>query len=69
MYRFLLTPRWLGALALAVAAAVAMVFLGVWQLNRYEQRAATNDRIDAAASAVAVPLSGVLAAPADPGRP
>jgi cytochrome oxidase assembly protein ShyY1 len=51
-------------LALAVAAAVAMVFLGVWQLNRYAERAATNDRIDAAASASAVPLSGVLAAPA-----
>jgi cytochrome oxidase assembly protein ShyY1 len=68
VYRFLLTPRWLGALALAVAAAVAMVFLGVWQLNRYEQRAATNDRIDAADSAAPVPLSGVLPAPAIPGR-
>ncbi|HEY7273247.1 MAG TPA: SURF1 family protein [Actinoplanes sp.] len=68
MYRFLLTPRWLGALALAIAAAVAMVFLGVWQLNRYEQRAATNHRIDAAASAAAVPLSGVLSAPTAAGR-
>src|SRR5689334_9893689 len=68
VYRFVLTPRWLGALALAVAAGVAMVFLGIWQLHRYEERAATNDRIDAAASAVAVPLSGVLAEPADPGR-
>ena len=68
VYRFLLTPRWLGALALAVAAGVAMVFLGIWQLHRYEERAATNDRIDAASSAAAVPLSGVLAAPADPGR-
>jgi cytochrome oxidase assembly protein ShyY1 len=68
VYRFLLTPRWLGALALAVAAAVAMVFLGVWQLHRYEERAATNDRIDAADSAAAVPLSGVLSAPATAGR-
>jgi cytochrome oxidase assembly protein ShyY1 len=68
VYRFLLTPRWLGALALAVAAAVAMVFLGIWQLNRYSERAATNDRIDAAASAAAVPLSGVLSAPTAAGR-
>jgi cytochrome oxidase assembly protein ShyY1 len=68
VYRFLLTSRWLGALALAVVAAVAMVFLGVWQLHRYQERAATNDRIDAAASAAAVPLSGVLTAPAAAGR-
>jgi cytochrome oxidase assembly protein ShyY1 len=68
VYRFVLTPRWLGALALAVAAAVAMVFLGVWQLNRYSERAATNDRIDAAGSAAAVPLSGVLAAPTAAGE-
>jgi cytochrome oxidase assembly protein ShyY1 len=64
VYRFLLSPRWLGALALAVAAAVAMVFLGLWQLDRYQERAAINDRIDAADSAPAVPLNGVLAAPA-----
>ena len=68
MYRFLLSPRWLGALTLAVTAAVAMVFLGVWQLNRYSERSATNDRIDAAASDAAVPLSGVLSAPAAAGR-
>jgi cytochrome oxidase assembly protein ShyY1 len=68
VYRFLLTPRWLGALALAVVAAIAMVFLGVWQLHRYSERAATNDRIDAADSAAAVPLSGVLPAPSAPGR-
>jgi cytochrome oxidase assembly protein ShyY1 len=67
VYRFLLTPRWLGALALAVAAAVAMVFLGVWQLHRYQERAAINDRIDAAASAPAVPLNGVLPTPAATG--
>jgi cytochrome oxidase assembly protein ShyY1 len=68
VYRFLLTPRWLGALALAVAAAVAMVFLGVWQLNRYEQRTAINDRIDSAASVAAVPLNGVLPSPGAGGR-
>jgi cytochrome oxidase assembly protein ShyY1 len=64
VYRFLLTPRWLGALALAVAAAVAMVFLGIWQLHRYHERAAINDRIDAALSTPAVPLGAVLPVPA-----
>jgi cytochrome oxidase assembly protein ShyY1 len=67
VYRFLLRPSWLGALALAVAAAVAMVFLGIWQLHRYQERTAINDRIDAADSAAAAPLTSVLAAPTSPG--
>lgn len=68
MYRFLLTPRWLGGLALVVAAAIAMVFLGVWQWHRYEERSAINHRIDAADSVQAVPLGSVLAPPATPAR-
>jgi cytochrome oxidase assembly protein ShyY1 len=67
VYRFLLRPSWLGALALALAAGVVMVFLGIWQLHRYEQRTAINDRIDAADSAPAAPLTSVLAAPGSPG--
>jgi cytochrome oxidase assembly protein ShyY1 len=63
VYRFLLTPRWLAAAALAVAAAVVMVFLGNWQLHRYHERSAINDRIDAADSAPAVPLASVMVAP------
>ncbi|WP_433376120.1 SURF1 family cytochrome oxidase biogenesis protein [Actinoplanes sp. CA-142083] len=68
MYRFLLTPRWLGAAALAVVAAVIMVMLGNWQLHRYEERSAINDRIDAADSVQAVPLTSVLAAPTAAGK-
>ena len=68
MYRFLLTPRWLGGLALAVAAAMAMVFLGVWQLHRYEERTAINNRIDAAASVQPRPLTSVLSPPTVAGR-
>lgn len=67
MYRFLLSPRWLAAAALAVAAAVVMVMLGNWQLRRYEERSAINDRIDAADSVAAVPLTSALARPAAPG--
>ncbi|GAA3053462.1 MULTISPECIES: SURF1 family protein [Actinomycetes] len=36
-YRFLLTPTWLGWLAVCVGFAVACVFLGQWQLDRREQ--------------------------------
>jgi cytochrome oxidase assembly protein ShyY1 len=69
VYRFLLTPRWLAAAALTVAASVIMVFLGNWQLHRYHERSAINARIDAADSTPAVPLTSVLARPAATGRP
>lgn len=63
MYRFLLTPRWLGILALTMAAAAVMVLLGNWQLSRYQQRSAINDRIDAAEKRPPAPLAEVLPAP------
>lgn len=63
MYRFLVTPRWLGGAALAVAASVVMVLLGNWQLHRYQERSGINHRIDTADSIAAVPLTGLLAAP------
>jgi cytochrome oxidase assembly protein ShyY1 len=64
VYRFLLTPRWLAGAALAVAAAAVMVLLGNWQLHRYHERSAINDRIDAADTVQAVPLTSLLRAPA-----
>jgi len=67
VYRFLLTPRWLAAAALAVAASVVMVFLGNWQLHRYHERSAINDRIDAADSGTAAPLTSILTAPTSAG--
>lgn len=63
MYRFLLTPRWLSAAALTVVASLVMVLLGNWQLHRYQERSGINDRIDAAATAAAVPLGSVMVAP------
>src|SRR5262245_35333529 len=41
--------------------AAVMVGLGFWQLDRFHQRSAINDRIDAGGSAVPVPLSSLLA--------
>ncbi|MEU8262343.1 SURF1 family protein [Micromonospora sp. NPDC048999] len=63
MYRFLLTPRWLGYLALTLVAAAVMVFLGNWQLDRYRGRTAVNERIDAGATMTPAPLRDALPAP------
>jgi cytochrome oxidase assembly protein ShyY1 len=56
VYRFLLTPRWLGLAALIGVAATVMVLLGNWQLHRYQERSAVNERIDSAAQEAPVPL-------------
>ncbi len=64
MYRFVLSPRWIGLGLLMTLAAVAMIGLGVWQLDRFHYRTAINDRIDAAAAAAPVPLASVLRPPA-----
>ena len=55
MYRFLLTRRWLGLLALALAVAAACVLLGRWQLHRLEARHARNHVITSNAAARPVP--------------
>ena len=68
MYRFLLSPRWLAAAALTVLASVIMVMLGNWQLHRYHERSAINDRIDAADSTPAVPLTSALVKPTAAGK-
>ncbi len=60
MYRFLLTPRWLGFAALMLALSATMVSLGFWQLSRYHERSTVNARIDAASHAAPVPLASVL---------
>jgi cytochrome oxidase assembly protein ShyY1 len=60
VYRFLLTTRWLGFAALMAVLAATMVGLGYWQLSRYHERAAVNDRIDVAAHTAPVPVGQVL---------
>lgn len=66
VYRFLLTPRWLGYLALTLVAAVVMVGLGRWQLDRYQARTAINDRIETASTSEPVPLAAAVPAPQGP---
>lgn len=63
VYRFLLTPRWLGALALTLVAAAIMGLLADWQLARYHDRTAINERIDAGQRMDPVPLPEAVAAP------
>ncbi|MER7751102.1 SURF1 family protein [Kitasatospora sp. NPDC097643] len=67
MYRFLLTPRWLGGTALAVAAVAVCVWLGSWQLGRFEDRVSSHKEAARAvtASGDARPL-GELLGPATP---
>ncbi len=50
--RLLLTPRWLGWLALTAALSATMIMLGRWQWSRYEARHEINARIASQASPV-----------------
>ena len=55
--RFLLTPRWLGLLASALLVAATCVRLGIWQLDRLEQRRAFNAHYLAMTSAAPLELT------------
>lgn len=63
MYRFLLSPRWIGLGLLMTMAAATMVGLGLWQLDRYRLRSDINNRIDAAAVNQPMPLAQAVAEP------
>ncbi|MET7344209.1 SURF1 family protein [Streptomyces sp. NPDC087866] len=43
MYRFLLTPRWWGINLFVVLAIPFCVFMGTWQLGRFEDRVHTHE--------------------------
>lgn len=60
MLRRLFTPRWLGALLLAVLAAVVCFELGQWQYSRHLAKVERNARMDANLRAAPLPLSDVL---------
>ncbi|MGW7022551.1 SURF1 family cytochrome oxidase biogenesis protein [Streptomyces decoyicus] len=64
MYRFLLTPRWWGINVFAVLAIPLCLFMGSWQLSRFEDRVDTHqqqeDRSARAKTAAARPLADLL---------
>ncbi|WP_329177257.1 SURF1 family protein [Streptomyces sp. NBC_01477] len=64
MYRFLLTPRWLAVGVLVLLAVPFCVFMGSWQLSRFESRVdqhkdAKHTEVQTAGRAP-VPLAGLL---------
>jgi len=64
VYGFLRSPRWIGLGLLMTLLAVVMVFLGLWQLDRFHLRSGINNRIDAGSNATPVAIDTVLASPA-----
>ncbi|MFF2921910.1 SURF1 family protein [Streptomyces celluloflavus] len=64
MYRFLLTPRWWGINVFAVLAIPFCVFMGSWQLSRFEARVDTHQQQEVRAAdakaAAARPLDSLL---------
>ncbi|WP_104820957.1 SURF1 family protein [Kitasatospora sp. MMS16-BH015] len=62
MYRFLLSPRWLGGTAVALVAIVVCLWLGSWQLSRFEARASSHHGSASTAAGPPVSLDGVLTA-------
>lgn len=66
MYRFLFRPKWIGFHLLVVAAIVAMINLGFWQLRRLDERQAFNAVIEARYDEPPVGLDDLLTPGADP---
>lgn len=63
MYRFLLTPRWWGINLFVVLAIPFCVFMGTWQLGRFEDRVQTHEAAEkqpAPGSMDAEPLDALL---------
>ncbi|MFE7286764.1 SURF1 family protein [Streptomyces noursei] len=64
MYRFLLTPRWWGINVFAVLAIPFCIFMGSWQLSRFDARVASQqqqeDRSADAKTAAPRPLQSLL---------
>ncbi|QWL28074.1 SURF1 family protein [Rathayibacter toxicus] len=59
-WRFVVSRRWFGYLALAVVFAVACVLLSRWQVARLDEAASLNRRVTANWNADPVPLDALL---------
>lgn len=62
MYRFLLSRQWVTLTLVALLLVPTMIALGIWQMNRYEERSARNQLVTDALTADPVPVER-LAAP------
>lgn len=64
VYRFLTTPRWWGINVFVLLAIPFCLFMGIWQLGRFEDRVdshrAAEQRPSAAAREAGVPLESLL---------
>jgi len=60
--RFLLAPRWIGLLVFAIVVAGVCVRLGIWQLDRLDQRRALNATVERGLGSDPVPVEDLLAA-------
>lgn len=61
MYRFLFRPLWILFHLVVLAAIVLMVNLGIWQLERLDERKTFNREVIERSEQVAIPLEEVLA--------
>ena len=57
MNRSFFTPRWIITTLLVIAAVLVMVRLGIWQLDRLEQRRAFNSRVSGQVNASELDLN------------
>ncbi|WP_372350548.1 SURF1 family protein [Streptomyces sp. KL116D] len=64
MYRFLLTPRWWGINIFVLVAIPVCIFMGSWQLSRFEDRVqdhrSASEQIETNEKTAAEPLAGLL---------
>ncbi|MEO5832580.1 MAG: SURF1 family cytochrome oxidase biogenesis protein [Nakamurella sp.] len=66
-FRAILTPGWLGLIALALVFAGASWFvLAPWQYGRHVERQALNNQIESALAATPVPVTDLLTTGAEP---
>ncbi len=61
MLRLLLRPRWVGLTLFAIAVVAVCARLGIWQLDRLEERRMFNDRFAAGLATAPAPLEDLLA--------
>ncbi len=68
MYRFALRPLWILSHLFAVSVVVAFVLLGLWQLDRHDQRVSRNATVQARSDLAPVAVGDALAGTEDAGE-